>query len=78
MEQYPTVATGLNGPQGVLVGPDGNVWVIDSGVGGDQEIRQHEPTQVDRQISVPVCTWVPKTVTCTVPACDCNSGCGWR
>jgi hypothetical protein len=36
------------------------------------------PTQVDRQISVPVCNWVPKTVTCTVPACDCNSGCGWR
>jgi hypothetical protein len=38
MEQHPTVATGLNGPQGVLVDPDGNIWVIDSGLGGDQEI----------------------------------------
>ena len=38
MAKHPTVATGLNGPQGVLVDPDGNVWVIDSGVGGDQAI----------------------------------------
>ena len=35
------------------------------------------PTRVDRQVTVPVCTWVPKTVTCPVPACN---GCchGWR
>lgn len=33
-----TFATGFNGPQGVLVDPDGNVWVIDSGVGGEEEI----------------------------------------
>src|SRR5262245_56643162 len=35
------------------------------------------PTKVDRQVTVPVCQWVPKTVTCTVPACN---GCceGWR
>jgi len=37
-EEHPTLATGLNGPQGVLVDPDGNVWVIDSGLGGEQEI----------------------------------------
>lgn len=33
------VATGLNGPMGVLATPDGNVWVIDAGVGGDTEIE---------------------------------------
>lgn len=31
-------AEGLNGPQGILVDADGNVWVIDSGVGGEDEI----------------------------------------
>jgi DNA-binding beta-propeller fold protein YncE len=33
-----TVATGLNGPMGVLVASDGRVWVIDSGMGGDTEV----------------------------------------
>ncbi|NJN82290.1 MAG: ScyD/ScyE family protein [Caldilineaceae bacterium] len=33
------VAEGLNTPQGVLVDPDGNVWVIDSGVGGETEVQ---------------------------------------
>jgi streptogramin lyase len=37
------VATGFNGPQGVLVAPDGSVWVIDSGVGGDQEMTMKSP-----------------------------------
>jgi DNA-binding beta-propeller fold protein YncE len=32
------VATGLNGPMGVLVAPDGSVWAVDSGTGGDQEL----------------------------------------
>lgn len=32
------VATGLNSPMGVLVAPDGSVWVIDSGMGGDAEV----------------------------------------
>ena len=32
------IAEGFNAPQGVLVDPDGNVWVIDSGVGGDDGI----------------------------------------
>ena len=39
-----TIATGLNSPMGVLVAPDGSVWVIDSGMGGDEEIpeaREH-------------------------------------
>lgn len=36
--ELPTLATGFNGPQGVLVDPDGNVWVIDSGMGGEEEI----------------------------------------
>jgi sugar lactone lactonase YvrE len=37
------IATGLNSPQGVLVAPDGSVWVIDSGVGGDQERTMKNP-----------------------------------
>ena len=32
------IAEGLNGPQGVLVDDDGNVWVIDSGLGGTEEV----------------------------------------
>lgn len=38
-----TVARGLNGPMGVLVGPDGSVWVVDTGVGGDTEVRMPAP-----------------------------------
>lgn len=34
---------GLNGPMGVLVDPDGNVWVTDSGVGGAQRIQALNP-----------------------------------
>jgi sugar lactone lactonase YvrE len=37
------VATGLNGPQGVLVDPEGNVWAIDSGMGGDQTLQFTNP-----------------------------------
>ncbi len=37
------VASGFNGPQGVLVDSDGNVWVADSGLGGDQEIAGIDP-----------------------------------
>ena len=36
-------AGGLNGPMGVLVDPDGNVWVIDSGLGGEAEIDMINP-----------------------------------
>jgi hypothetical protein len=38
-----TVASGLNGPMGVLVAPDGTVWVIDSGTGGDTEVAGVDP-----------------------------------
>jgi DNA-binding beta-propeller fold protein YncE len=41
--EWTVVAEGLNGPMGVLVDPDGNVWVIDSGLGGDQEIDGIDP-----------------------------------
>jgi sugar lactone lactonase YvrE len=30
-----TVASGLNGPMGVTVEPDGTIWVVDSGLAGD-------------------------------------------
>jgi sugar lactone lactonase YvrE len=38
-----TVAGGFNAPQGVLVAPDGSVWVIDSGIGGDEEVPAMNP-----------------------------------
>jgi DNA-binding beta-propeller fold protein YncE len=38
-----TLASGFNGPMGVLVAPDGSVWVIDSGLGGDTEIPFMNP-----------------------------------
>ncbi len=33
------VATGFNGPQGITVDSEGNLWVIDSGLGGDEDIQ---------------------------------------
>lgn len=33
------IATGFNGPQGLLLDGDGNVWVIDSGLGGEGDIK---------------------------------------
>ena len=41
--QIETIATGFNGPQGVLVDADGNVWVIDAGLGGDTEVEWINP-----------------------------------
>lgn len=38
IEGAETVAGGFNGPQGVLVDPEGTLWVIDSGLAGDQEL----------------------------------------
>ncbi len=32
------VASGLNGPMGLMVEADGSIWVVDSGVGGDEEM----------------------------------------
>lgn len=37
------IAEGFNGPQGVLVDPEGNVWVIDSGLGGDTQLQMMDP-----------------------------------
>jgi len=37
------IAEGFNGPQGVLVDPEGNVWVIDSGLGGDTQFQMTDP-----------------------------------
>jgi sugar lactone lactonase YvrE len=38
-----TVATGLNGPMGVLVAEDGSVWIVDSGMGGEETIEATNP-----------------------------------
>jgi hypothetical protein len=47
------VASGFNSPQGVLVAPDGNIWVIDSGVGGDQEFSMKNPeTGEDEKVTM--------------------------
>jgi len=35
------------------------------------------PQRIERQVTVPVCTMVPKQVTYTVPACGSCSRCGW-
>lgn len=35
-QQGDVVAEGFNGPQGVTIGPDGDIWVIDAGMGGDE------------------------------------------
>lgn len=37
------VADGLNNPMGLLAMPDGSVWVVDSGVGGEMEIEAVNP-----------------------------------
>jgi sugar lactone lactonase YvrE len=37
------IADGLNGPMGVLVMPDGTVWVVDSGTGGEEEREGFDP-----------------------------------
>ncbi|GEM_PF-661217 len=37
-DQGTVIADGLNGPMGVLIDESGTVWVIDSGLGGDDEV----------------------------------------
>lgn len=51
-EQGTTLAEGFNGPMGVLVDPDGNVWVIDSGVGGEEEVSAVNP-ETGEEIAAP-------------------------
>jgi DNA-binding beta-propeller fold protein YncE len=36
-------ATGFNAPQGITVDPDGNVWVVDSGLGGETDVEWMNP-----------------------------------
>jgi sugar lactone lactonase YvrE len=38
-----SVAKGFNGPQGVMLGPDGSIYVVDSGVGGEQQMTMKNP-----------------------------------
>lgn len=38
-----TVASGLNGPQGILVAPDGTIYVAEAGFGGEEEIAMSQP-----------------------------------
>jgi LPXTG-motif cell wall-anchored protein len=38
------VAEGFNGPMGIYVADDGTIWVIDSGMGGDEEMEMMSPT----------------------------------
>lgn len=49
-----TVASGLSAPQGVEVDGSGNIWVIDSGTGGDQVVATlpGAPGQPDVQITL--------------------------
>ncbi|MBX3000826.1 MAG: hypothetical protein KF893_20055, partial [Caldilineaceae bacterium] len=42
-EDGTVIAEGFHGPQGVLVDPDGNIWVIDSGLGGEDVIPWVSP-----------------------------------
>ena len=44
-----TLATGFNSPMGVLVAPDGDVWVVDSGTGGNQQIETTNPETGEKQ-----------------------------
>ncbi len=37
------IAEGLNGPMGVLVDPNGDIWVIDSGLGGEEALEVINP-----------------------------------
>jgi hypothetical protein len=70
------MASGFNGPQGVLVAPDGSVWVIDSGVGGDQQFTMKNPeTGEDTKVTfgetarvVQVAADGKQTVAATLPS----------
>ncbi len=43
-EAAATVMSGLNGPMGVFVVSDGSVWVVDTGVGGDEKFTRPNPS----------------------------------
>ena len=48
-EQGETIGTGFNGPLGVLVDAEGNVWVVDSGQGGQDQFTM---VQGEEQVSL--------------------------
>jgi glyoxylase-like metal-dependent hydrolase (beta-lactamase superfamily II)/sugar lactone lactonase YvrE len=37
------IAEGFNGPQGILLDPEGNIWVIEAGVGGEEQVPMTDP-----------------------------------
>jgi sugar lactone lactonase YvrE len=52
MAEPVSIAGGFNGPQGVLVDADGAVWVIDAGMGGDEEVEFFNPETEQLEISM--------------------------
>lgn len=48
--QGSTFASGFNGPMGLLVDPDGNLWVVDSGLGGEDSIEMIPPGAPEPQM----------------------------
>lgn len=71
-----TLAGGFNAPQSVLVAPDGGVWVIEGGVGGDTEIPMVDPASGEEIVAtfgdtarvVRVSTDGTQTVVATLPS----------
>ena len=61
------VATGFNGPMGSLVDNEGNIWVIDSGTGGDIEVAPGV-TYGDTSRIVRVAPDGTQTVVATLPS----------
>ena len=41
------VVEGITGPQGLFVDEDGNLWVLDSGLGGDREVEIIDPNSFE-------------------------------
>ena len=46
------VLQGLNGPQGLHVDADGTLWVVDSGLGGEEEIDYFNPTTMEATVGM--------------------------
>ena len=42
------IIEGLNGPQGLFVDGEGALWVIDSGVGGDEAVQTFDPATLEQ------------------------------
>ena len=45
------IAEGFSGPMGILMDADGNLWVIESGMGGDQQFSMTDP-QTGEEVTV--------------------------